>query len=68
MFAVANFSYLYCRNRRYYLRLTSQNKQVWISPKTDSLDIAVHVMSQIKSLQFHVLVASKFKAHNYQMF
>jgi hypothetical protein len=59
MLAVANFSYLYCRNKRYYLRLTIQNKQIWISLKTDSLDIAVHIRSQVKSLLANTLVISK---------
>ncbi|PKI01417.1 hypothetical protein CXF81_10365 [Glaciecola sp. 33A] len=62
MLAVANFSYLYCRNKRYYLRLTIQNKQIWISLKTDSLDIAVHIRSQIKSLLVNTLVISKLNS------
>jgi integrase len=62
MLAVANFSYLYCRNKRYYLRLTIQNKQIWISLKTDSLDIAVHIRSQIKSLLSNTLVISKLNS------
>jgi len=49
MLTVASFSYLYCRNKRYYLRLTIQDKQVWISLKTDSLDIAVNLGSKVKS-------------------
>jgi integrase len=62
MLAVANFSYLYCRNKRYYLRLTIQNKQRWISLKTDSLDIAVHIRSQLKSLLVNTLVISKLNS------
>ncbi len=62
MLAVANFSYLYCRNKRYYLRLTIQNKQIWISLKTDSLDIAVHIRSQLKSLLVNTLVISKLNS------
>ncbi len=62
MLAVANFSYLYCRNKRYYLLLTIQNKQIWISLKTDSLDIAVHIRSQIKSLLVNTLVISKLNS------
>ena len=50
MLTVASFSYIYCRNKRYYLRLTIQDKQVWISLKTDSLDISVNLRSQVKSL------------------
>ena len=59
MLAVANFSHLYCRNGHYYLRLTLNQKQVWISLKTDSLDVAVHIRSQIKSLLAKTLVISK---------
>ncbi len=62
MLAVANFSYLYCRNKRYYLRLTIQNKQIWISLKTDSLDIAVHIRSQLNSLLVTTLVISKLNS------
>jgi hypothetical protein len=62
MLAVANFSYLYCRNKRFYLHLTSQNKQIWISLETDSLDIAVHIRSQLKSLLVNTLVISKLNS------
>ena len=68
MLAVANFSYLYCRNKRYYLRLTIQNKQIWISLKTDSLDIAVHVRSQIKSLLANTLVISRLEVNQLSKF
>jgi integrase len=62
MLAVVNFSHLYRRNKRFYLRLTIQNKQIWISLKTDSLDIAVHIRSQIKSLLANTLVISKLNS------
>jgi hypothetical protein len=62
MLTVANFSYLYCRNKRYYLCLTIQNKQRWISLETDSLDIAVHIRSQLKSLLVNTLVISKLNS------
>ena len=68
MRAVANFSYLYSRNKRYYLRLTIQNKQVWISLKTESLDIAVHIRSQIKSLLANKLVISRLAANQLSKF
>ena len=41
MLAVANFSHLYCRNKHYYLRLTLNQKQLWISLNTNSIDLAV---------------------------
>ena len=63
MLAVANFSYLYCRNARYYLRLTLNQKQLWISLKTESLDIAVYIRSQIKSLLANKLVISRLAAN-----
>jgi len=68
MLAVANFSYLYCRNGRYYLRLTLNQKQVWFSLKTDSLDLAVHIRAQIKPLLPKALVISKFKANQLSNF
>ncbi|MFT6266212.1 MAG: hypothetical protein ACJAWS_002371 [Oleiphilaceae bacterium] len=46
MLAVANFSYLYCRNKRYYLRLTIQNKQRWISLKTDSCLVLISLSEE----------------------
>jgi integrase len=68
MLAVANFSHLYCRNGRYYLRLTIKGKQVWISLKTDSLDIAVHLRSQVKPLISNALVISKLDAYQFSNF
>ena len=68
MLAVANFSYLYCRNGHYYLRLTLNQKQVWISLKTESLDIAVHIRSQIKSLLANKLVISRLAANQLSKF
>jgi hypothetical protein len=68
MLAVANFSHLYCRNKRFYLRLTIQNKQIWISLKTDSLDIAVHIRSQIKSLVANTLVISRLEVSQLSKF
>ena len=68
MLAVANFSYLYRRNRHYYLRLTLNQKQVWISLKTESLDIAVHISSQIKSLLANKLVISRLAVNQSSKF
>jgi hypothetical protein len=68
MLAVANFPYLYCRNGRYYLRLTIQNKQIWISLKTDSLDIAAPIRSQIKSLLANTLVISNLETNQVSNF
>jgi integrase len=68
MLAVANFSHLYCRNKRFYLRLTIQNKQIWISLKTDSLDIAIHIRSQIKSLLANKLVISRLEVNQLSSF
>ena len=68
MLAVANFPYLYYRNKRYYLRLTSQNKQIWISLKTDSLDIAVHIRLQIKTLLANTLVISRLEVNQLSKF
>lgn len=63
MLAVANFSHLYCRNKHYYLRLTLYQKQLWISLKTDSLDLAVNVRSPIKPLLYNVLVFTELKRY-----
>jgi hypothetical protein len=47
MLAVANFSYLYRRKGHYYLRFTLNQKQAWISLKTDSLDVAVDIRHKL---------------------
>ena len=68
MLAVANFSYLYSRNGRYYLRLTLNQKQVWLSLKTDSLDLAVRIRSQIKPLLANKLVISRLAVNQLSKF
>jgi hypothetical protein len=62
MLAVANSPHRYCRNRHYYLRLRLNQKQIWISLKTESLGVAVYIRSQIKSLLANSLVISKLDA------
>ena len=47
MLAVANFSHLYCRNAHYYLRLTLNQQQLWISLQTDYLDLAVNLRAKV---------------------
>ena len=60
MLAVANFSHLYCRNKHYYLRLTLNQKQLWISLNTDSIDLAVLLRSKVKSLLLSPSVFSEW--------
>mgnify|MGYP001090019105 CR=1 FL=1 len=43
MIAVSNFKYFYCRNGRYYLRLKLKEKQIWLSLKTEAIDVAVRI-------------------------